>query len=331
MRPQISYIIPAHNGESYLSACVESILCQKNIPFEIIIVENGSQDNTFELALSLSQKDSRIRVFRSEKGVSNARNVGIEMSRGSYLCFVDQDDLLLPEADYVFAKGFEQFSGCDVYFACGDSQTDKSEEYWHLVPKASMQKLLVDCLKRPTQTLSAWAKLFSADLIKTNCLFFDPSLSHSEDSDFVISVLLKSSFAAKIERAVYHYTVNDQSAVHKSGNRLSEKYATAMLKTSRRLSKAPKEVKDAFLLYVLDHMLIVLVHDTFRKENGSIKNQFSAARSVLKQEVFAEALANAPIFKTSKAKMLIFLFAKLKIVTPIYLACKLRQRVNKNK
>lgn len=329
MRPQISYIIPSHNGENYLSACVESILCQKNVPFEIIIVENGSSDNTFELALSLSQKDSRIRVFRSEKGVSNARNVGIEMSRGSYLCFVDQDDLLLPDADLVFARGFNQFAGCDVYLACGDSQTENCEEYWHLVPKASMKKLLIHNLKNPTKTLTAWAKLFSADLIKTNLLFFDPSLSYSEDSDFVISVLLNSSFAAKIDRAVYHYTVNDDSAVHKSGRNLSDKYALAMLKTSRKLSKAPKDVKDAFLLYVLDHLLVVFVNDIFK--NGSLKEQYKRAKAVLKEGVFADALKDAPIFKTSLSKAILFLFAKMRIVTPICLASKLRQGLKRKK
>lgn len=329
MRPQISYIIPSHNGEKYLSACVESILCQKNIPFEIIIVENGSSDNTFELALSLSQKDSRIRVFRSEKGVSNARNVGIEMSRGGYLCFVDQDDLLLPDADLVFARGFSQFAGCDVYLACSDSQTENSEEYWHLVPKGSMKKLLIHSLKNPTKTLTAWAKLFSADLIKTNLLFFDPKLSHSEDSDFVISVLLNSSFAAKIDRAVYHYAVNENSAVHKTGSNLSDKYALAMLKTSRRLSKAPKEVKDAFLLYVLDHLLVVFVNDVFK--NGSLKEQYKRAKCLLKEGVFADALKDAPIFKTSPSKAILFLFAKVKIVTPICLASKLRQMLKRKK
>ena len=329
MRPQISYIIPSHNGENYLSACVESILCQKNVPFEIIIVENGSEDNTFELALSLSEKDSRIRVFRSEKGVSNARNVGIEMSRGSYLCFVDQDDFLLPDADLVFARGFAQFAGCDVYLACSDSQTQNCEEYWHLVPKSSMKRLLINSLKNPTKTLTAWAKLFSADLVKTNLLFFDPKLSHSEDSDFVISVLLNSSFAARIDRAVYHYTVNDNSAVHKVGSNLADKYALAMLKTSRRLSKASKEVKDAFLLYVLDHLLIVCVNDVFK--NGDLKTQYKRAKELLKDGVFAQALKDAPIFKASLPKALIFLFAKFKIVTPLCLASKLRLLIKRKK
>lgn len=325
MRPQISYIVPAHNGEHYLSACVESILCQKNVPFEVIIVENGSQDNTFELAASMSKKDSRIRVFRSEKGVSNARNVGIEMSRGSYLCFVDQDDTLLPDADLVFARGFNQFAGCDVYLAFGDSQTENSEEYWHLVPKASMKKLLIRNLKNPTKTLSAWGKLFSADLIKTNLLFFDPSLTLSEDSDFVISVLLKSSFAAKIDRAVYHYTINENSAVHKAGTNLADKYALAMLKTSRRLSKAPRDIKDAFLLYMLDHLLIVFVNDIFK--NGNLSQQYKRAKSILKEGVFADALKDAPIFKASFTKSILFLFAKMRIITPICIASKLRQIV----
>lgn len=330
MHPQISYIIPSHNGESYLSDCVSSILCQKKLSFEIIIVENGSQDKTYALAQKLALQDNRIRVFQSEKGVSNARNVGIENAKGKWLCFVDQDDLLLPNADSVFADGIALFPDCDVYFACADTQ-ETTKENWRLVPKASMQSFLIDCLKRPTQTLSAWAKLFSADFIRKNKLFFDPQLSHSEDSDFVISVLLHCDFVAKIRHAVYHYTINNQSAVHKAGNNLCDKYAGAMLKTSRRLSKAPDEIKSAFLLYVLDHLLIVLVHDVFRKEKGSVKEQFSAARSIFREGVFADALKGAALSEASFAKAVLFFFAKHKILLPLYLAVKVRQFINQNK
>ncbi|MEE1280397.1 MAG: glycosyltransferase [Oscillospiraceae bacterium] len=331
MRPQISYIIPAHNGERYLSACVGSITCQKNLSFEILIVENGSKDKTYEFALKLAEKDERIRVFQSEKGVSKARNVGIENARGEYLCFVDQDDTMLPDADAVFARGFEQFAGSDVYFAFSDSQTSAKQDNWHLVPKASMQKLLVESLRRPTKTLCAWGKLFSTDLVREKNIRFDPKITHSEDSDFVISVIMQSSFAAKIDRAVYHYTVNDPFSVRRTNRNLCDKYADAMLRTSRRLSKAPKEIKSAFLLYVLDHLLIVCVHDLFRKEKGSVKEQLSAARAAVKEGVYAQALKEAPLSKTSFVKATLFFFARYKIVLPLFVASKVRQLHNKTK
>ena len=331
MRPQISYIIPAHNGERYLSACVGSITCQRKLSFEIIIVENGSKDNTYELALELSAKDDRIRVFQCEKGVSIARNVGIENARGEYLCFVDQDDTLFPDADEVFARGFKQFAGSDVYFAFSDSQTSAKQDNWHLVPKSSMQRLLVESLKRPTKTLCAWGKLFSTDLVREKNIRFDPKITHSEDSDFVISVIMQSSFAATIDRAVYHYTVNDPFSVRRTNRNLRDKYADAMLRTSRRLSNAPKEIKSAFLLYVLDHLLIVCVHDLCRPERGNIREQLSAVRAVVKDSVYAQALKEAPLRKTSVVKAVLFFFARYKISMPLFVACKIRQLQNKTK
>lgn len=99
----ISVIIPAYNQSDYLGEAIESVLCQTYPHFEVIIVDDGSTDNTAEIARGFS--DPRIRyVYQENRGLSGARNTGIRNSHGAYLTFLDSDDLFLPEKLSLLAK-----------------------------------------------------------------------------------------------------------------------------------------------------------------------------------------------------------------------------------
>ncbi len=92
-RCTLSIIVPVYNVASYLTRCLESILKQSYVDFEVILVDDGSTDNSLLICNDFAVKDSRIKVFHKENGgVSSARNYGIEKSTGDYLMFVDSDD-----------------------------------------------------------------------------------------------------------------------------------------------------------------------------------------------------------------------------------------------
>ena len=93
-----SIIIPAYNAERYISEAIESVINQTYTNWELIIVNDGSTDNTEKIAQSYAQKDSRITYITQEnKGVSVARNIGYNASKGDYLGFLDADDYWLPD------------------------------------------------------------------------------------------------------------------------------------------------------------------------------------------------------------------------------------------
>ena len=91
----ISIIVPVYNVEEYLKQCLDSILEQTFSDYEVILVNDGSTDNSGLICQEYAEKDSRIRYFEKENGgLSDARNYGIEQAQGEYLTFVDSDDFL---------------------------------------------------------------------------------------------------------------------------------------------------------------------------------------------------------------------------------------------
>ena len=95
MEPNVRIIVPDYNVEQFLERCVESILKQTMVSFELLLINDGSSDRSGQLCDELSQKDNRIRVIHIPNGgVSNARNLGIKLSRGEWISFVDSDDFV---------------------------------------------------------------------------------------------------------------------------------------------------------------------------------------------------------------------------------------------
>ena len=95
MIPKISVIIPVYNVAKYLHRCIDSALAQTFTDFELLLIDDGSKDNSGEICDEYARKDNRVRVFHKEnEGVSVARNIGIGHSSGTYLMFLDSDDWL---------------------------------------------------------------------------------------------------------------------------------------------------------------------------------------------------------------------------------------------
>lgn len=96
--PTISVIVPVYNVEHKLGACVDSILAQTFVDFELILVDDGSPDRSGELCDDYAEKDSRVRVLhQSNQGQSAARNRGVEMAKADWICYVDSDDIVHPQ------------------------------------------------------------------------------------------------------------------------------------------------------------------------------------------------------------------------------------------
>ena len=113
-RIDVSIIIPVYNGEKYISECLESIRVQTLESFEVLIIDDGSEDNSGKIAKEFAKKDERFKYTRLDRGgVANARNKGLQLAKGEYIGFVDCDDTVEPEYIETLYKTAKD-NDCDI-------------------------------------------------------------------------------------------------------------------------------------------------------------------------------------------------------------------------
>lgn len=225
MTPQISIVIPAYNAEKYIERCVDSIITQTFQDFEIIIVNNGSVDGTKEICEELEKKDNRISFHdmgEENKGVSCARNLGIQKSEGEYISFVDADDILRVDMLETLWNQMQdtgaKISGCSFFqWKNADDITPRETSVLEYPVKTYSFKeyVSVGILNGDTR---CWSKLYHRDCVK-DCRF-DETLSIGEDMLFLLSLLIKEG-AEKDVIAItdypgYGYFWNEAGAINRT-------------------------------------------------------------------------------------------------------------------
>ncbi len=140
----ISIIVPVYNVENYIKECIDSILLQTLRSFELILVDDGSEDNSGRICDEYKEKDSRIKVFHKKNGgLSSARNMGLDEASGDYICFVDSDDTI--RADYL-EKLYKSISLYGSDMAICDIETIKNIGDYSIENQAALMKT-IDCRK----------------------------------------------------------------------------------------------------------------------------------------------------------------------------------------
>ena len=111
----VSIIMPVYNSEKYIEESIKSVLCQSYNDFELIIVDDCSSDGSRKIMQGMADKDDRIKVIHLEqnKGVANARNVGMENAAGEYIMFLDSDDIFFPDAVKILVDRMKK-TGADM-------------------------------------------------------------------------------------------------------------------------------------------------------------------------------------------------------------------------
>ena len=212
--PEISIIVPAYNAENVIERCLESCLAQTLKDIEILVVNDGSTDQTAQKILLFN--DSRIVFFQhvTNRGQSAARNTGIQHSRGKYIGFVDADDTIAP--DY-YAKLLEGLCSSGADIAMG-STCLVAEKVKMLSPKGGYVHNFYDKFAL-LQNGSVWDKLYSTKLIKNTKLQFLEGFFW-EDNLFLIQALWVSDGVQPVPDAVYNYIKNNNSTTQSPANAL---------------------------------------------------------------------------------------------------------------
>lgn len=211
---KISIIIPVYNAEEYLDRCLHSVLDQEFTSYEVILVDDGSTDSSSLICDRYSSTDPRfITLHQQNKGVSAARNAGINVANGEYVMFLDADDALLPYAldNMIDGIGDEDIVvGGYGAFIEGVPSKEVRPEHARSYKGQEYQNFFQENILRNCELLdSPWAKLFKMDAIGETR--FDESLNYAEDKLFVFEILGKSSSILTIPHAVYGYYIHSGS------------------------------------------------------------------------------------------------------------------------
>jgi glycosyltransferase involved in cell wall biosynthesis len=214
----ISFIIPCYNAGNYLKYCIDSILNQDINDFEIILVNDGSTDNTLAICKKYSDKYKNINVVSiSNSGVSTARNKGLNIASGKYVMFIDSDDLLAENSlKYVMKEcdNDRELIIFDILEVDENGFEIKKNEIFGekdcTIPKEKIYKEIISGYKMN----SVCNKVFKKSLISMYGLSFNFEIHYGEDLLFVMEYCTHISSANYLNRSVYCYRRNTSSATH---------------------------------------------------------------------------------------------------------------------
>lgn len=208
---KVSVIVPVYNAAEYISKTLKSILDQDFDSFEIIIIDDGSTDNSLEIiknTLENTKIPNKI-IQQKNQGVSVARNNGIEASKGDYLAFVDADDHIAPNHLSVLYNGQSDFSLTLVVKEEGEKLTN---------PKPYTQKSISteEFIKMELNmqiVFNFFQLMYKTDIIKNNNIRFTPGIVYGEDIEFAHKVLLYGDEIIINNQKTYYYVQHPDSAI----------------------------------------------------------------------------------------------------------------------
>ncbi|MDO5558725.1 MAG: glycosyltransferase [Oscillospiraceae bacterium] len=276
MKPKISLIIPVYNVEEYISECIQSILSQEYHNYEIILVDDGSTDNSAAICDEYSEKYSFIKVIhKSNGGLSDARNAGIDNTDGEFILFIDSDDYIERSSlkkivnvidnlnvipDIVFLEGVKIFPDGSIAaldnFINGKSINNND--------KNAVLNYIASLSKFPG---SVCTKLIRRNFLTDNSLYFQKDLL-SEDIDWMINALLKAENYGYCESRYYYYRQNRNGSItFSAGLKSVESLLFIISKWSSFQSDHTKEI-NSVLAY--EYMIMLF---NYSKLNKSSKNK----------------------------------------------------------
>ena len=336
-RPMFSFCIPAYNASGFLERSVGSIIAdlgEYRETAEILIVENGSTDNTTEVALRLEEEyPGTVRCLHSDKGPSCARNTGIRKARGTYIVFVDADDLWINGSARLMRRLVHRFRA-DLY--CFGFETDAFTEDHGLGGKcvyagtpSEVTSRRAWILSSPMKRAQVWAKAFRTKVIRDNQIYFDESIRYCEDAEFTIRLSKCVSSIVVCGTPVYHYSYSAGSLMRGYDESRIKSYIYAMEASERALKGESEEIMKAFRIFVLCHLNLLLVRNVF---NRSVKvtgrERWNMMHRLCEEDVFRRALDETGIEQCLSVRMIPEFLLKLRMVHAAGIVCAAKAALN---
>lgn len=300
----ISIIVPIYNVEKYLKKCINSIISQTYKNIEIILVNDGSTDNSYIICKEFKNKDKRIVLINKENGgLSDARNKGVEIAKGRYISFVDSDDYI--EKEFI-SKMIQAMEKNDVNIVqCGIKQVDNKCNILCKIGYESTniykgRELIRDIyLKHNIENVVVWNKLYKSELLKDK--MFKVGKIH-EDEFFTYKVLDSQKKIAVISECLYNYRKNDDSIMNKT---FSQKHLDYLEALKERADFFEKKDIEIYVLTVQQYLMVSRLY--YCQLNKYVANSTDIQKDIVKEHNNMYKKIKKNISKGEKIKNLLFI------------------------
>ena len=262
----VSIIIPAYNVGSYLEECVNAFLSQTYINYEIIIIDDGSTDDTYTIGEKIALQNNKVKIIHQEnQGVSIARNVGIQNACGEYYIFADADDVVAPQYIETLAVCIEKSDMGMIGYTSNINELS-FDVITNLVYNRA-ENVIENILLGTNYDGYLWNKIFRRSIIEKSNLMFRKNITVWEDLLFVLEYLRNCTEVSISDEKLYYYRYREGSAVN--NNRIDKyrsKYeAMAEIKKQRFSQTSQSKKRISFLFF--ETMFSYLNQLIIRKDN----------------------------------------------------------------
>lgn len=317
MNPKLSVIVPVYGVEKYIHECLESLAKQDYEPIEFILIDDGTPDKSAQICDEFAQKDDRfLVVHKKNSGVSDARNIGIDIADGQYITFVDSDDVLVGNP-YAFLVDQLQKNdadiatmGCSSFIIGDDAQSKKEERNTEFVDSEQLCSALLE-----GRMCAIWDKVFKRSILaeqRSDCGI------RNEDFLFLIKLAFFKDLKIISTNCIgYYYRPNQESIT----SRFDVNMIDAVRNAEFAYEKCPYEkVKGKALDYLLFRSLMFYIgmpRDYLENHHADceyvlqiIKKKYGKSKSSLSRKY--RALLQLIRFSPGLAKRLLDLYMKIK-------------------
>ena len=285
----VSIIVPVYNSEKCLPETLYALINQSYQNIEVIVIDDGSDDASFEVCLRYQKKDSRIKAIRRENaGVSSTRNYGIQLAKGKFIVFCDSDDI--PEVQWCewlvknYREGYMLMSSYSIW---------NGEE---------KRKVIVDLIQDKTGIYekekfyffyhyfilnSPWNKVYSRQMIEKNGIKFNEKITLGEDLIFNLQYLDYCKGIFYLNLSSYNYRINENSLTHSSKINLKENYFKVFTEIFKRFELYGTNIEDIAEILQEDigkFTLEALIQGI--KQEKSLKKSVDVCRQIYRTEYY---------------------------------------------
>ena len=336
----ISIIVPIYNAEKTLRRCIESIINQTYNFLDIILINDGSKDNSGIICDEYAQKDKRIKVIhKKNEGVSIARNCGLEQSIGNYIMFVDADDYLDIKICDVLLK-FLLKNSCDitiankVFYKNGKIIDNVLYNEKEIVRDNDEKELFIldlltyhyDDKMNKVQFLSCGvtAKLFKTKIIKRNNLRFVENCRYGEDVIFNLYAFQYANKIGYIDFNGYNFNINSDSSTHKFRDDWKDSHEIFVNEIGKFLNKYNKDYR----FYEAYEMMIAtricgLINSYYFHKNSQRKflHSYKGFKKFIHEDKYRRSIKNVKLELLTKKQKIVILALRLHLSLPFTYVC----------